>query len=86
MLEPRQWYHVAYVRQGRDVAVYLDGHAAPEISGVLEPGCPQDTPDLWVGGRSDALFGLEGKLSHVAVYDRALTPGEIAGHYRAAMA
>lgn len=86
VLEPRRWYHVIYVRQGRDIAVYLDGRATPEISGALEPGCPRDTPSLWIGGRSDALFGLEGKLSQVAVYDRALTPGEAAEHYRAGMA
>ncbi|HQK74880.1 MAG TPA: hypothetical protein PKZ25_01680, partial [Candidatus Hydrogenedentes bacterium] len=86
VLEPRRWYHVIYVRQGRDIAVYLDGRATPEISGALVPGCPRDTPSLWIGGRSDALFGLEGKMSRVAVYDRALTPGEAAEHYRAGMA
>lgn len=85
-LEPKRWYHVAYVRQGLDIAVYLDGNATPEIAGTLEPGCSPDIAGLWMGGRSDALFGLEGRLCHAAVFGRALTPAEIASHYRAAMA
>ena len=84
VLEPRQWYCVTYVRQGRDVAAYLNGNTTPELSGTLELGCPPDMPSLWLGGRSDGILGFEGKLCHVALHDRALTDEEAAAHYRAA--
>lgn len=83
VLDLKRWYCVAYVRTGGEVAVYLDGNATPELSGVLQPDCPPDAA-LWLGGRSDALFGFEGKLCHVSMYDRALSVSEISEHYRAA--
>lgn len=83
VLELKRWYCVTYVRTGGEVAVYLDGNATPELNGVLEADCLPDAA-LWLGGRSDALFGFEGKLCHVSVYDRALSAGEITEHYRAA--
>ncbi|MFO7974812.1 MAG: LamG-like jellyroll fold domain-containing protein [Candidatus Hydrogenedentota bacterium] len=84
VLEPTRWYCVTYVRNGREVAAYLDGRTTPEFSGTLELGCPTDTSSLWLGGRSDGILGFEGKLCHVSLYDRALTPGEAAAQYQTA--
>lgn len=83
VLEPKRWYCVTYVRQGSQVAAYLDGRTTPELSGTLELGCPADTPEIWLGGRSDGILGFEGKLCHVALYARAMTAGEAAERYRA---
>lgn len=83
-LELKRWYHVAFVRQGHDVAIYLDGRRTPEIAGRLPLGCADDTPSLWFGGRSDRILGLEGRLSQIALYNRALAPDEVAAHYQAA--
>ncbi len=81
VLELKRWYHVTLARDGRRVTAYLDGRSAPDLEGELNLGCSPDTPGVWLGGRSDRLFGFEGKICHVAVYPRALRPREIAGHY-----
>lgn len=79
VLAMKRWHHVALVRDGKAVIVYLDGK--PEITGeaVTTAG---DVP-LFLGGRSDGFANLAGKLDEVAVYDRVLTAKEVAE--RAAM-
>ena len=37
VLETRTWHHVAFVRNGKHVTVYLNGNPQPEIDGELEP-------------------------------------------------
>ncbi|MBX6312191.1 MAG: LamG domain-containing protein [Isosphaeraceae bacterium] len=80
-IAPRTWHHVALVRDGDAVALYLDG--SPEVSGraALHP-LPGRAPWL-IGGQRDGAANFEGKLDEVALYDRALTAAEIADHYRA---
>jgi len=80
----KAWAHVVLVRDGKKVAVYLDGNPTAEILSEAEPGCPPDTTQLFIGGRNDGLFSFEGKIDEVAVYDRALPPQEIARHHAAA--
>ncbi len=80
----RTWYHVALVRDGKRVGVYLNGNPIPEIMGELDPGTRWDTNTIFLGGRSDNIANFEGKLDEVALYDRALGPDEIAQHFRAA--
>ncbi len=80
----RTWYHVALVRDGKRVAVYLNGNPAPEIMGDIEPGLRSETSTIFLGGRSDNVANFEGKLDEVALYDRALGPAEIAEHFKAA--
>lgn len=82
-LETRTWYHVAMARDGSDVRVYLNGQPEADISGAAEPGCSSDVGQLFFGGRNDRLFPLEGQLDEVAVYDRILSPAEIAAHFTA---
>lgn len=84
VIAPSTWHHVVLVRQGSRVCVYLDGETTPELDGEMESGCPADETSVFVGGRSDNLFNFEGKICQVAIYDRAITPDEIAVHYRAA--
>jgi len=85
VLETRTWHHVAFVRNGKHVTVYLNGNAQPEIDGELEPTFA-DSEDIFLGGRNDQMFGLEGRLDEVALYDRALTADEVAAHFAAAEA
>jgi len=79
----RTWTHLALVRQGRKVAVYLNGAPSPDLVGELP--APQPTcPELFVGGRSDGFANFEGRIAEVAVFDRVLTAAEIATHHAAA--
>ncbi len=70
---PKTWKHLVLVRDGEQVTVYLDGTLAPDaITGTLPAGPKKIT----------LAVGFEGKLDEVAIYDRALTPAEIATHWR----
>ncbi len=68
------WRHVAIVRSGPRVTVYLDGQA--ELTGAGGPA-PRDTAVI-LGA------ALEGRIDDAAVYGRALKAADIARHYRAA--
>lgn len=74
----RQWCHVVLVREGRRIRVFLDGNPEPEIDDDLSVTVPEAGGSLVLGGRSDGFAGLEGKLDEVAVFDRALSPEEVA--------
>lgn len=80
VLEPHTWHHVVFVRDSNHVTVYLDGDAQPEDRQLSEPTYGSAGSTIFLGGRTDRLFGLEGRLDEVALFDRALTP---AGRYRA---
>lgn len=69
----KHWHHVALVRQGRSVAVYLDGKA--EIAGETDGNATG----------ASLIFGdtLEGRLDEAAIFDRALNAAEIAAQFTA---
>jgi Concanavalin A-like lectin/glucanases superfamily len=79
----KTWHHIALVRKGRQVFVYLDGHPLPEISGEAGADASFRPVSILVGGRNDGPVSFEGKIDEVAVFDRALGSEEIAGHFRA---
>ena len=79
----RGWHHVVFVREGKKVRVHLDGRAEPEIAGDFAHTVPTGERAVFLGGRNDNLFGLEGRLDEVALYDRALSATEITAHYKA---
>jgi len=83
VLATKAWHHVVMVRDGGRVRVHLDGAEIPEIEEEFVHTVPAVGSEVFLGGRSDGLFGLEGKLDEVAVYRRALSPGEITAHFRA---
>ncbi len=75
------WNHVVLVRDGTHVAVYLNGNLEPEISGDARVTVPPDSHRIFLGGRNDNRFNLEGKLDEVAIFDRALTPTEATSRF-----
>lgn len=83
LIAPRKWRCVALVADRSGVSLYLDGESVPEVrlggagvqdlGGLLELGGPAG-PDVW---------GFEGRLDEVAVFERALSCSEIHALYEA---
>jgi hypothetical protein len=78
------WNHVVLVRDGKRIAVYLNGDAAPEITGEMDRGYPEGVLQFFLGGRNDNFANFLGNIAEAAIYDRALTGEEAARHYNAA--
>lgn len=70
-----QWQHIAFVRTQRQVVVYLNGKQ--EIETTSDREFPIGFDQIFMGGRSDNDSNWEGRLDEIAVFDRALTPGEV---------
>lgn len=81
VLREKTWHHIALVRDGNKIAVYLDGASEPEIAGEIGATCPPDVAQVFIGGRCDGFSSFEGRIDEVAVYGRALPAAEIAAHY-----
>ena len=81
-LKLRTWYHVACVREGKRVTVYLNG--APELAGAAESVPGARGAEIFIGGRNDNFANFEGKIDEAALYSRALTAKDVAAHYAAA--
>jgi hypothetical protein len=83
-IRPKTWHHVVLTRTGIRVTVYLDGNREPEIAG--DASAPQEPAivSFFVGSRHDGDASFEGKIDEVSLYDRPLTPAEVAEHFRAA--
>lgn len=71
-----QWQHAVLVRDGQTVRVYLNGQL--EIETKAPADFPAGFDQCFFGGRSDNDSNWEGRLDEIAVFDRALTPAEIA--------
>jgi hypothetical protein len=72
------WNHIVFVRNGKQVRVYLNGHPEPEIETESSAAFPEGFDRLFFGGRCDRQDNWEGRLDEIAVFDRALTAEEIA--------
>ncbi len=75
------WHHVAIVRQGASIRIYVDGVLATE---------DRDNPSIQPLGSYGLLIGagtngFNGKLAHLAIYGAALSGNRIAAHYAAAI-
>ena len=79
----KTWNYVAIVRDGNKVTVYLNGRTTPEISGKWPNKNFASSGKLFIGGRSDSVANFEGRIDDVAVYNRALSPGEMWKHFAA---
>ena len=86
ILDASTWYNVTLVRDNADMTVYVNGQ--PELTATT---AWQGTyGDIFAfGGRTDAInasFGisLNGKLDEAIVWNKALTPAEVATLYEAA--
>ena len=77
----RDWHHIVFVRDGNLVRIYLDGQLEVQ-SKAKRTLTPAGARQFFVGGRCDGMFPFEGKIDEISVYDRPLTPDEVAGHFK----
>ena len=83
-LQPKAWHHIAFVRDGEEVHIYLNGRL--DGRGTAKKALPANAHELFIGGRNDNFANFEGKLDEAAIYNRSLTADEIAAHFKAATA
>jgi hypothetical protein len=79
------WHHVALVRTGDDVKVFLNGDVAnPEIQTTAAKNF--NSNQVVLGTRSDGFAPFQGRLDEVAVFDAGLMPAQVQAHFNAAKA
>ena len=79
------WHHIAVVRSGDDLKVFLDGDIAnPEIQTTAPKNYAGN--QIVLGTRADGYAPFQGRLDEVAVFDSVLTPPQIQAHFAAAKA
>lgn len=83
-ISENSWYHVAVVVEPTSHAVYVDGREVATLSGLVNKGISGRRACVFVGARQrsdcanpDDFF--TGLMDDYRIYDRALTPSEIAG-------
>jgi hypothetical protein len=74
----KTWTHVALTRDRGQVAVFVNGHL--DLTAEAPPAEPAAHPTLFIGGRDTPEASFEGRISAVAIYDRALGAAEVRRH------
>ncbi len=74
-IAPRSWNHVAVVRDGARLSLYLNG--TEEIRGEAPPA---PGGELLFGAAADQSATLEGKLDEAVFFDRPLSAAQIRHH------
>ncbi|WP_433165806.1 LamG-like jellyroll fold domain-containing protein [Kribbella sp. CA-247076] len=74
----RAWHHFALRRQGSTFTIYIDGAAAATTTGTIGSVSPKRPFQIHLGRRLDGKQHLRGSLDDVRLYNRALSPAEIA--------
>jgi hypothetical protein len=64
------------VRDAEKVRVYLDSNLEIETSAAAD--FPAGLDQYFLGGRSDNDSNWEGRLDEIAIFNRALSAGEVA--------
>jgi hypothetical protein len=82
-----EWHFVALVGSGGDLRLYLDGLlAGVDGTATAHYGSSPSGFNIGGGGIFDGMdISFDGAVDEVALFDRALTAGEICGLYRAAI-
>jgi len=82
-VELNRWTHVALTFDGSEAVAYLDGQETRRVGG-LSGSVSVTTAPLKIGSRSDGVVAVlprerfNGLIDEVRIYDRALTPEEVA--------
>jgi hypothetical protein len=79
VIEPRRWYHVAAVKSGTQLTLYLDGKPVASIPVPVE--VVSSARDFALGGNphyTGSSEHLACRLARLAVHVRAFSPQEVA--------
>jgi hypothetical protein len=74
------WTHVVGVYDGAAVRLYVNGVEVASQPSIFE--LPGSWAWRWIGSTAGGWLEWDGLLDEVAVYDGALTPDDVARHYR----
>lgn len=75
VIPPGTWNHAVFVRDGARVSAFLNGKL--ELSGEADITAPEARA-LFTGQRCDGFAPVEGTVTELAVFDRALAAAEVA--------
>src|SRR3989338_2628680 len=73
------WYHVAFVRQGTFLGIYVNGTLAGSRNDFT--GNLRSSKDVRIGGNG-GNSGFQGAIDEVVIYNRALSANEILTRYQ----
>jgi lysophospholipase L1-like esterase len=83
-----EWHHAAVTRDHSDgfMRVYLDGLLQDSLTRSFASGIPvaNDVTIAWFN--SSPYYNFVGALDEIAVYDNALLPSQVLGHYQSGLA
>jgi hypothetical protein len=79
VIEPRRWYQLAIVQAGSRTTVFLEGRQVISHDSAKEARIGSR---LWIGGKPGRET-FQGKIDDAAVFERPLTPREVAELYQA---
>ncbi len=75
------WHHVVFTKDGATASCYIDG---ADRSGAFQNKTFVDnTGTLNIAQESSGVYNFQGSLDEIALYQYALTPGQVAAHYEA---
>ncbi len=83
VLKINEWYHVAMVRSGDSVSLYLNGDLKRGVRAQAKRGFKSGVGLVFVGGRRDNFANFQGQLQDVAIFNRALNDDEVIQHFEA---
>ena len=80
ILTNSQWHHIAAVKAGAEIRLYVDGSLEGSFGTAYSSEFGDPTAPVTLGYMAGA-FHYTGKLDEVAIYEAALTSDEIRSHY-----
>ena len=75
-----KWHHIVAVRSSTNGFIYIDGWLAAQASGTVRALDPTFTVGLGKDIRDNVSF-FNGQLASVAIYNKALSSGQVINHY-----
>lgn len=82
-IPPKTWNHLALVRNGKSIRLYLNGKEKPEFDTQMPSLGDELHRELYIGGTRLGENNFEGKIDEISFYRRALNFSEIQAHYTA---